>query len=82
MSFPPHQYLGNIITLRTFLAKIHLGANKPIINNLYYIKLYTVQASNSCTSQLDVSQCLVVQTPLDNMSRNKPSTPMIHVGCE
>ena len=29
----------------------------------------TVKTFNSCTSRLDVSQCLVVQTPMDNMSK-------------
>ena len=42
----------------------------------------TVQALDSCTSQLDVCQCLVVQTPMGNMYRNKPSTSMTHVACE
>ena len=30
----------------------------------------------------DVCQCLVVQIPLGNMSKNKPSTSMAHVACE
>ena len=42
----------------------------------------TVQIFNSCTSQPDVCQCLVVQTPMKNMSRNKPNTSMKHVACE
>ena len=33
----------------------------------------TVQTFNSCTSRLDVCQCLVVQTPMNNVS---------HVVCE
>ena len=44
--------------------------------------LYTVQIFNSCASRPDVCQCLVVQIPIDNMSKNKPSTSMTHVACE
>ena len=39
----------------------------------------TVQAFNSCTSRPDVSQCVVVQISMDNMSINKPSTSMTNV---
>ena len=42
----------------------------------------TVQTFNSCTSQPDVCQYLVVQSPMDNMSKNKPSTSMTHVACK
>ena len=38
----------------------------------------TVQTFNSCNSRSDVCQCLVVQTPRNNMSKNKPNTSMIH----
>ena len=38
----------------------------------------TVQTFNSCTSRLDVCYCLVVQTPMDNMLKNKPNTSMTH----
>ena len=41
----------------------------------------TVLTINSCTSRPDVRHCLVVQTPMDNMSKNMPSTPMAHVAC-
>ena len=37
----------------------------------------TVQTFNSCISRPHVCQCLVVYTPLDNMSKNKPSTSML-----
>ena len=43
---------------------------------------YTVQTFNSCTSRLDISQCIVVQTPLNNVSKNKPDTSMTHVAYE
>ena len=43
---------------------------------------YTVQTFNSCTGRPDVRQCLVVQIPMNNMSKNKPSTPMTHVACD
>ena len=39
----------------------------------------TVQTFNSCTSRPDVWQRLVVQTPMDNITKNKPSTLMTHV---
>ena len=42
----------------------------------------TEQTSNSCNSRLNVYQCLVVETSMDNMSNNMQSTLMIHVACE
>ena len=33
-------------------------------------------------ARADVRQCMVVHTPMDNMSKNKPSTYMTHVACE
>ena len=42
----------------------------------------TVQTFNSCTSRPEVCQCLVVQIPIENMSKHKSSTPMTHVACE
>ena len=42
----------------------------------------TVQTFTSCTSQPEVCQCLVVQIPIENMSKHKSSTPMTHVACE
>ena len=44
--------------------------------------LYTVQTFNFCTSRPDVCQRLVVQIPMDNMSKNKPNTVMTQVACE
>ena len=38
-----------------------------------------VQTFNSCTSRPGVCQCPLVQTPMNNMSENKPSTPVTHV---
>ena len=43
---------------------------------------HTVQTFYSSTSRPDVCQCMFVQTPIDNMSNNMPSTPMTHVACE
>ena len=43
---------------------------------------HTVLTSNSCTSRPDGRQCLVVQTPLHNISKHKPSTSTTHVACE
>ena len=42
----------------------------------------TIQAFNSCISRPDVWQCLVVKTPIDNMSKNRPCTSMAYVACE
>ena len=42
----------------------------------------SVQIFNSCSSQTDVCQCFVVQTPMDNLSKNKPSTSRTHVACK
>ena len=44
-----------------------------------YSSISTVQAFNSCTSHPDVCQCMVVQKPMDMMSKIKPSTSMTHV---
>ena len=33
------------------------------------VHMYTVQKLNSCTSRPDACQCLLVQTPMDNMSK-------------
>ena len=33
------------------------------------LRAVTVQTFNSCASQPDVCQCLVVKTPMDNMSK-------------
>ena len=38
----------------------------------------TVHTFNSCTSRPDVCQCLVLKTPMNNLSKNK-STVMAHV---
>ena len=46
------------------------------------IDIPTVETFIPCTSRSDVCQCQVVQTPLDNMSKDKPSTSMTHVSCE
>ena len=46
------------------------------------MELDTVQTFNSCTSRPDVCHCLVVQIPIDNMSKNNQSTSMTHVACE
>ena len=43
--------------------------------------LSTVRTFNSCTSRPEVCQCLVIQTPMDNMSKNKSSTSQAHVAC-
>ena len=73
---------------RVSIIFIHTPDDFPVI--LYFMtSLFreffnsdTVQTSNSCTSRPDVDQCLVAQTPMYNMSKNKPSTSITHVACE
>ena len=43
---------------------------------------HKIKTFNSCMSRSDVCQCLVVQTPLDNMSKNKPSISMSQIASE
>ena len=43
---------------------------------------HTVQTCNSCTSRLNVCQCLVLQAHIGNMSKNRPSASMTHAVCE
>ena len=57
------------------------GEGGYLVNQVYIINgeceigiNAVVQISNSCTSRPDVCQCLVVQTPIDNMSKNRPRT--------
>ena len=56
----------------------------PLLFHFLLLKInvgqITEQTFSSCTSQPDVFQCLVVQTPVDNISR--PSTTMTNVACE
>ena len=47
-----------------------------------FINVIAVLAFNSFTSRPDVCQYLAVQTLMDNMSKNKPSTTMAHVPCK
>ena len=41
-----------------------------------------LQYRQSSTSQPDVCQCLVVQLPMDNLSKNKSGTSITDVGCK
>ena len=50
--------------------------NKNKITNSSFWFPYSIDI-NSCTSQPDV--CLVIQTPMNNMSKNKSSTSMTHI---
>ena len=42
----------------------------------------TLQTFHSCTGRPDVSQRPLVLIPMNNVSENKPSTPMTHVAYE
>ena len=44
--------------------------------------IYTVMTFNFCTSQADVCHCLVVQTPMDDISKNKQSIAITHSACK
>ena len=53
------------------------------MDTLYLVsQLPTVQTFNSCISRPGVCQCLVVQTFMDNMSKNKPRISMTHIACK
>ena len=71
-----------LITMETGITGYHLHQASYHAKHFlfFFISSHTVQTFNSCTSRPDVCQCLVVQTPMDNMSKiNKPSTSMAHV---
>ena len=67
------------------------SSNRYILSTVYFklvnmqllyvlsLQICAVLAFNSCTSRRDVCHCLVVQTPMDNMSKNMPSSSMAHV---
>ena len=61
----------------SFKEDIHSERQNQLTDSITVI--YTVQMFNSCTSSPDVCPCLVVQKPMDNMSKNKPSTSMTHL---
>ena len=42
----------------------------------------TLQTFSFCTSRPDVSLCLVVQTPIDKMSKYRRNTSITQVACE
>ena len=55
---------------------------KFFLSNVCQRSIPTVQTFNACTSRPIVSQCLVVQPPMDNLSKGETSTTMTHVACE
>ena len=59
---------------------------EPMFYSWWNCPLSAVQTFNSFTGRSDVCQCLIVQTPMGNMSKNKLNTSMInvhvHVACE
>ena len=64
-------------------CSMYTGVQFDRFHSIRFVGLFhKVQTFNSCTSQPDVCQCLVEQTPLDNMSKNKPCTSMAHIACE
>ena len=58
---------------------MHTGEIHTSEYEWHTIYTLTVQTFNSCTSRPDVCQNQVVETPMDDMSKNKPSTSMTHV---
>ena len=69
---------GKILGLRLVSGMCVGEAKSPSITT----KKAAVETINSCTSRPDVCQCLVAQTPVDKMSKNKPSSSMTHVSDE
>ena len=72
-----HPFCGSIL-----FHQFSLKNQKHIISNIHsiwHVLYQIVQTFNSCTSRPDICQCLVVQTSMDNMSKNKPSTSTTHV---
>ena len=67
-------YVLSFIIMTTSICPHQTNENMP--------KTLTVQTFNSFTSRLDVYQCMVVQTSLDDMSKNKLSTSMTHLAIE
>ena len=47
-----------------------------------HVCIYTVQTFDSCTSRPDVCRCMVVQTLIEYISRNKPNTSMTSIASE
>ena len=69
----------DITHIHTYIhIDIHTYMHAPM-HTYIHSNIHTVQTFNSCTSRPDVCQCLVVQSPIDNMSNNRPSTSMTHV---
>ena len=55
--------------------------HKPIYH-VCFTYVSTVQTFNSCTRRPVICQCLVVQIPVDNISKYNPKTSMAIVACE
>ena len=75
-----------------FLAHMY-GLRKLLFRILNFCLLtptfHPTSVENTCSRDIDrdihvpdVCQCLVVQTPMDDLSKNKPSTSMIHTACK
>ena len=78
------QYIDKPIQLKAayllsyFYSTFHLSRCCSAIHPTQH----AVRTFNSCTSRPDVCQCLVVQTSMGNMSKNKPDISIKHVDCE
>ena len=69
-------------SLRTVTATTVLSTHVEDLQRRIHRRFCKVQTFNSCTSRPVVSQCLVVQTPMDNLPKKETSTSMTHVACE
>ena len=63
----------------TPVLELECNLHSLSINQREESGLPTVQRFDSCTSRPKVCQCLVVQTPMDDMSNDEPGTSMTNV---
>ena len=86
---PPGIHTISTYTSPPFLALMLLVAN--LANTIWCKKngkwlkpwhMGTGKRVNSCTSRQNVWQCLVVQTFMANISKNKPNTSMTRIACK
>ena len=67
--------------IRTWITGDSWNRSKTKMTDIQPSKV-TLQTFNSCTSRPAVLQCLVGQTPIDNISKDKPNTSVTHVAGE
>ena len=68
-----HIIIGNVVLI-TMLHPSSSSSSSSFLNFVFAISYHVYGqycTFNSCTSRLDICQCLVVQTPVDNMSNKE-----------